>query len=80
GRERHAPPAHEPAGAPGAERAAPEPAEPPEPEPRTGSIPPPSAGERPAQARPKAKPVGGFSLLFGALLDRIKRLVSRNRS
>jgi carbon monoxide dehydrogenase subunit G len=46
------------------------------PPPRTGSIPPPSAARPPVQP---AKPVKGFSLLFGVLLDRIKRVFSRKR-
>jgi carbon monoxide dehydrogenase subunit G len=49
--------------------------------PRTHSIPPPSAAARP-QVQP-AKPVKGFSLLFGVLWDRIKaffgRLFSRGK-
>jgi carbon monoxide dehydrogenase subunit G len=40
---------------------------------RTHSIPPPSA----QQAPPPAKPVKGFSLLFGVLWDRIKRFFAR---
>jgi uncharacterized protein len=51
------------------------------PAPRTGSIPPPSAAPRPAPQ--PAKPVKGFSLLFGVLWERIKRffagLFSRGR-
>ena len=55
----------------------PEPAAPPEEPaaPRTHSIPPPSAATRP-QAQP-AKPVKGFSLLFGVLWDRIKTFFAR---
>jgi carbon monoxide dehydrogenase subunit G len=43
--------------------------------PRTGSIPPPTAATRPA-AQP-AKPIKGFSLLFGVLWDRIKGFFAR---
>ena len=49
------------------------PAEEEAPAPRTHSIPPPSA--RPAA--PPAKPVKGFSLLFGVLWDRIKAFFGR---
>jgi uncharacterized protein len=49
------------------------PAEEEAPAPRTHSIPPPSA--RPAA--PPAKPVKGFSLLFGVFWDRIKRFFGR---
>ena len=49
------------------------PAEEEAPAPRTHSIPPPSA--RPAS--PPAKPVKGFSLLFGVLWDRIKAFFGR---
>jgi carbon monoxide dehydrogenase subunit G len=70
----------DPWGAIGPSSSAPPAAEP-EPEseappPRTGSIPPPSAVRPPVQP---AKPVKGFSLLFGVLLDRIKRVFSRKR-
>jgi len=52
--------------------AAPQPAE------RTGSIPPPSRADRPeAPAGQSAKPISGFSLFFGALWDRIRRLFGR---
>jgi carbon monoxide dehydrogenase subunit G len=46
-----------------------------EPARRTESIPPPSAAARPAP--PPAKPVKGFSLLFGVLWDRIKAFFGR---
>jgi carbon monoxide dehydrogenase subunit G len=80
--ESPAPAPEEPA-APLPEGAAEEPpaaAEPPAPAPaaaapRTGSIPPPTAAPRPA-VQP-AKPVKGFSLLFGVLWDRIKRFFGR---
>jgi carbon monoxide dehydrogenase subunit G len=54
-----------------------EPAVPPEEPaaPRTHSIPPPSAAARP-QVQP-AKPVKGFSLLFGVLWDRVKAFFGR---
>jgi carbon monoxide dehydrogenase subunit G len=53
-----------------------EPAAPAEEEPaqRTGSIPPPSTA-RPTP--PPAKPVKGFSLMFGVLWDRVKRFFGR---
>jgi uncharacterized protein len=44
---------------------------------------PPPAAPRPAPAAPPpvagAKPISGFSLFFGALLDRLKRLLGRGR-
>jgi uncharacterized protein len=49
------------------------PAEEEAPAPRTHSIPPPSA----RQAAPPAKPVKGFSLLFGVFWDRIKAFFGR---
>jgi carbon monoxide dehydrogenase subunit G len=64
-----APAAEEPA-APAEPPPAPEPAAP-----RTGSIPPPTAAVQPP-VQP-AKPVKGFSLLFGVLWDRIKRFFGR---
>ena len=42
---------------------------------RAASTPPPAA--RPAAPPPAAKPVGGFSLLVGALFDRVKSLFRR---
>ena len=53
----------------------PEAAPPPEPQPRAESIPPPSRA--PAGPPPQAKPVEGFSLFFGVLWERIKRLFGR---
>src|SRR5688500_13324430 len=46
--------------------------------------PPPTAAgvqpsDPPAPAAPPAKPISGFSLILGALLDRIKRLFGRGR-
>jgi carbon monoxide dehydrogenase subunit G len=41
--------------------------------------PPPSRPPPAAVAPPAAKPISGFSLFFGALMDRIKRLFGRRR-
>jgi hypothetical protein len=38
---------------------------------------PPPAAAKPAAPPPAAAPVKGFSLFFGALLDRIKRMFRR---
>jgi carbon monoxide dehydrogenase subunit G len=46
----------------------------------TAAGPSPAAPPAPsAAARPRAKPVGGFSLFFRALLDRIRRALRRRR-
>jgi len=41
--------------------------------------PAPAPAPRPATPAPAAKPISGFSLVFGALLDRLKRLLGRGR-
>jgi hypothetical protein len=41
-----------------------------------GSMPPATGG--PAQAAQPVKPIGGFSLFFRALLDRLRRLFRRS--
>ena len=70
------PEAAPPPPAPPPPEAAPPPAAPPpEPQPRAESIPPPSRA--PAGPPPQAKPVEGFSLFFGVLWERIKRLFGR---
>jgi uncharacterized protein len=47
---------------------------------RPGAASPTAAGPSPAAPpAPRAKPVGGFSLLFRALLDRIRRVLRRRR-
>ncbi|MEA2385704.1 MAG: uncharacterized protein QOH72_5675 [Solirubrobacteraceae bacterium] len=56
--------------------APPEPEAPPE---RTGSVPPPGRPDRPPAPQP-AKPIGGFSLFFSVLADRIKRRLARRKS
>jgi uncharacterized protein len=43
----------------------------------SGEAPPPQATPAPAPPPPPAAPVKGFSLFFGALVDRIKRLFRR---
>jgi carbon monoxide dehydrogenase subunit G len=43
----------------------------------SGEAPPPQATPAPAPPPPPAAPVKGFSLFFGVLLDRIKRLFGR---
>jgi uncharacterized protein len=43
------------------------------------SSPPPSVTPPPAATPPAAPPVKGFSLMFGVLLDRLKRLFGRGR-
>lgn len=51
-----------------------EPAEAPDPGPEQSVSAPPA----PAPARPPAEPVGGLSLILGALFDRLKRLFKRS--
>jgi carbon monoxide dehydrogenase subunit G len=58
--------------------AGPSPAAPPAPQARSSRLGRLRRVRRPA-ARPRAKPVRGFSLFFGALLDRIRRAFRRKR-
>ena len=44
-----------------------------------GTPPPPEPAPAPAPSPAAAKPIGGFSLLLRALLDRLRRLFSRDR-
>ena len=39
-----------------------------------------SSEQTAAQPPPEAKPIKGFSLMFGVLADRLRRLFSRSRS
>jgi carbon monoxide dehydrogenase subunit G len=45
--------------------------------PEAAATPPPAPRATPAAAPPKAKPISGIRLFFGALLDRIRRLFRR---